>query len=527
MKILTAAQMREIDRLTIEELGLPSLTLMENAGVQFVLALERRFPNLREHRVTILCGKGNNGGDGFVIARQLWMRGVSPRVVLLADPASLAADAAVNFNYLTRIGLEMWVARTFDDWLRLKPDLLNSTLLVDAILGTGLAKPLEGFYLEIVSDLNSGFPPVPVISVDMPTGLPSDTGDYIGESVRAAMTVTFTAPKVSHVFPPNSGYVGDLVVASIGAPPELVEQGAGLFLNLHEPSDVAPVLTPRLRDAHKGDFGRILIVAGGRGKTGAAALAGQAALRSGGGLVTVATASSAVPVVAASLAELMTEPLPETDTGAISARAFDYGVFGKVAAEKDIVAIGPGLSTHPDTVDFIRRVVRDFRMPMVIDADGLNALAGATELLDGRERLIVVTPHPGEMARLLGVSTADVQARRVETARALATAHHIYVVLKGHRTLVAEPEGQVHVSPTGNPGMASAGMGDVLTGIIPSFLAQFSGRAPGAVISAAVYLHGLAGDLAAAELGEMPITAGDIIRCFPQALRRVQEQAAA
>jgi len=519
MKILTASQMREIDRITTEDLGLPSLTLMENAGVRFVEALQSRYAPLEKHRITILCGKGNNGGDGFVIARQLAIAGCTPRVVLLADPATLAGDAAVNYRVLTRAGLDPLVVCNMSEWTLVKPSLLDSTMIVDAILGTGLARPLEGFYLEIVSDLNGGFPPVPVVAVDMPSGLPSDSGDYFGEAVHASMTVTFTGPKLSQIFPPNCSLCGDLVVKQIGTPPSLLLERPDLVLNLLEASDVAPLLGPRLPDTNKGDFGHVLVIAGARGKTGAAALAGTAALRSGAGLVTVATAESALATVASSMPELMTEALPETDTGSISTRAFDYDRLAGIIKSKTLLAIGPGISQHPETVELVRRIVREFTLPMVIDADALNALVGVTELLDGRERIIVITPHPGEMSRLTGIPTSDVQSRRVETARAMAMAHHIYVVLKGHRTLIAEPGGQVFVSTTGNPGMATAGMGDTLTGIIAAFLAQFAGRPPAQVISAAVYLHGLAGDLAAAALGEIPVTAGDIMRYFPQALR--------
>ena len=525
MKILTGAEMREIDRLTIEELGLPGLILMENAGVGFVRALQKRFPKLKDERITILCGKGNNGGDGFVVGRQLWMRGWTPRVVLLDDPGALRGEARINYDILTKTGLEPLVVKDLKAWQAIQGDLLSSTLLVDAILGTGLTSPLEGFYLDVVSDLNSSFSQVPIVAVDMPSGLPSDTGDYVGEAVRARFTVTFTAPKVSQVFAPNCFYcgagLGDLVVVPIGTPPELVERQPNLFLNLVEERDLAPLAAPRLPSSHKGDFGHVLVVAGGRGKTGAAALAGQAALRAGAGLVTVATAESALPTVAASMPELMTEPLPETDTGCISARAFEYDRFRKLAENKDVLALGPGLSQHPDTVEFVRHVVREFRQPMVLDADALNAFTGAPELLDGHDRKLVVTPHPGEMARLVGRSTADVQARRVETARALARAHSIYVVLKGYRTLVAEPGGRVYVNPTGNPGMATAGVGDVLTGLIAGFMGQFADRPLEAVLAAAVYLHGLAGDLAAAELGEISLAAGDLLRAFPRALQKV------
>jgi NAD(P)H-hydrate epimerase len=476
---------------------------------------------LGQQRIAILCGKGNNGGDGMVIARQLWMEYRAPRVVLLADPASLRPEARINYHYLQGIGLEPYVVRDMNEWRAIKPELEDSTLLIDAILGTGLNTALDGFFLEIVSDMNTSLPGVPVVSVDMPSGLPSDTGDYVGESVRASLTITFTAPKVSQVFPPNMINCGDLVVAPIGTPPAIVERRSDFFLNLVEAQELKPLLAPRLREAHKGDFGHVLVAAGGRGKTGAAALTGQAALRSGAGLVTVATAESALASVAAHCAEIMTEPLPETEAGSVSARALEFDRFAGILKGKTVLAMGPGLSTHPDTVDFVRRVVHTFKLPMVLDADALNAVAGVPELLNGRDRVLVVTPHPGEMARLVGKSTSDVQSRRVETARALARAQNLYVVLKGFRTLVAEPGGQVYVNPTGNPGMASGGMGDVLTGLIAGFLAQFSDRPPEAAICAAVYLHGLAGDLAAAEVGEMPLVAGDVLRMFPAALRKV------
>lgn len=519
MKILTAAQMRELDRITTDDLGLPSLTLMENAGIRFVEVLQSRYGPLGNHRITILCGKGNNGGDGFVIARQLAMAGGEPRVVLLAEPTELEGDAAANYRAMTNWGIDPYVAASMNEWMLVKPSLLDSTIIVDAIVGTGLTRPLDGFYLEIAGDINAGFPPVPVVAVDMPSGLPSDSGDYFGGAVKAALTVTFTAPKISQVFPPNVSVCGDLVVKQIGTPQRLLNRRPDLFLNLLEACDIAELLGPRLPDTNKGDYGHVLVIAGARGKTGAAALAGQAALRAGAGLVTVATAESALPTVAASMPELMTEALPETDTGAISTRAFDYERLSKLVKSKTLLAMGPGLGQHPETVELVRRIVKEFELPMVLDADALNALAATPELLDGRERVIIITPHPGEMARLVGIPTSDVQSRRVETARAFAMAHHIYVVLKGHRTLIAEPGGQVFVSTTGNPGMAAAGMGDSLTGIVAAFLGQFHGRPASQVIAAAVYLHGLAGDLAAKELGQQALTASDLMRHFPQAIR--------
>jgi len=523
MKILTAAQMREVDRITSEELGIPSLLLMENAGISVVRVMEERFRPLAGHRIAILCGKGNNGGDGFVVARQLWMRGLRPQVVLLADPGAIRGDARVNYDALCKFGCQPRVVRDTKDWTAVKPDLLAATLLVDAILGTGLSGPVEGFLGEVLRDLNSSFGHLPLVAVDIPSGLPNDTGAPVGESLDADLTVTFTAPKIGQIFPPNCERVGALAVCPIGTPPEVYEERAEFYLNLITPGEIARFARPRPRAAHKGDFGHVLVVSGSRGKTGAAAMTGEAALKIGAGLVTVATAESALPVVAGFVPELMAEPLAETDAGSISARALEYGRFQKLLESKDVLAMGPGLSTHPDTVAFVRRVVREFQVPAVLDADALNAFAGEPKLLEGRKAPLVLTPHPGEMARLAGVSTAEVQANRVELARRLATERGVFIVLKGFRTLVATPQGQVYVNPTGNAGMATGGTGDVLTGFIAGLMAQFAEEPLADVLCAAVYVHGLAGDLALPETGEKALVATDLIRRLPQVWARLAE----
>ena len=522
MKILTAAQMREIDRISIEKLGIPGMVLMENAGRNLLRLLEEKFPNLKRERVAVLCGKGNNGGDGFVIARHLKMRGHHPRVFLLADPQSLKGDARANYEILLQSGLQPTAIRDLNGWRGVKSDLLRCTLLIDAILGTGLGGPVEGFYREVIRDLNSGFAAVPIVSVDIPSGMPSDTGEPLGESLRASYTVTFTAPKWGHIFPPNCERIGELVVTPIGTPSSLYEEDPSIFLNILDSDELRFIAEKRAGDSHKGDFGHVLVVGGSRGKSGAAALASLAALAAGAGLVTAATPASVLPSVASASPTLMTEPLAESDNATISARAFDYGQFASIAAGKSVLAIGPGLSTHPDTVEFARRVVREFAaLPLVIDADGLNAFGDATDLLQGEGRKLILTPHPGEMARLTGLSTAQVQARRVEVVRELATRQKVYVVLKGYRTLIAEPGGQVYVNPTGNPGMATAGTGDVLTGLIAGLMAQHSKQPVEKVLSAAVYWHGAAGDLAAARKGEVSLLATDVIEALPQALPKV------
>jgi len=521
MKILNSSQMRAVDRVSIEELGIPGLLLMENAGRSVADLIQAKFSAREREHIVVLCGKGNNGGDGFVVARHLKMRGHAPRVVLLADPQSLKGDARANYDHLLRVGLQPAIVTSAEQWQAVRGAVRAATLLVDAILGTGLGGPVEGFLSGIIRDLNGNFANIPIVAVDIPSGLPSDTGEPLGESLRARCTVTFTAPKWGHIFPPNCERVGELVVTPIGTPPSVYENNPAHFLNLLTPEVLAPLQRKRAGDSHKGDYGHVLVVGGSRGKSGAAALASLAALRAGAGLVTAATATSVLPMVAAASPVLMTEPLAETDAGSISARAFDYGRFAGIVQGKSALAIGPGLSTDPDTVEFVRRAIRECAaLPVVIDADALNAFAGAAERLQGEGRKLVLTPHPGEMSRLTGLSTQEVQARRVEVAREFAQQHKVCLVLKGYRTLIAEPGGQVYVNPTGNPGMATGGTGDVLTGMIAALLAQFPELPVEQAVPAAVYWHGAAGDVAAEAHGEISLIATDLLEALPQALRQ-------
>jgi len=495
VKVLTAAQMRQVDRRTIE-MGIPGLVLMENAGHRVVEFLAEKFAPLAGQRVAILCGKGNNGGDGLVVARQLFtrFRPGALHVILLAAPEELHGDAAQNYRMLEVCGCP--VVREIPAEARL------ATVVVDALLGTGISGPASGAMLEAIREINRGFPLARVVAVDIPSGMPSDTGQPLGEQARADYTVTFTAPKPGQVLPPNCDALGELRVAPIGSPPELYDADDSIWLSLVEPVLFRHLLAPRTRAAHKGSFGHVLVIAGSRGKTGAAAMSGMAALRAGAGLVTVASAGSAIPAIAAHAAELMTEPL-------------DDGRPEAIAANKDVIAIGPGLGTHPETVDMVRRVFAEFPQPMVVDADGLNALAGTD--WSGSGKLRVLTPHPGEMARLCGKPAAEISAGRVAAARALATARQVRLVLKGERTLIAFPDGRVWINPTGTPAMATGGTGDILTGLIAGFLGQFPNE-PDIAIAAAVYLHGLAGELGAAALTEKCLVATDLLRYLPAAM---------
>jgi hydroxyethylthiazole kinase-like uncharacterized protein yjeF len=522
MKILTAGQMQRIDRLTTEHYGVPSLILMENAGRSFVEFLVERFSPLEEHRIVILCGRGNNGGDGMVVARLLREKGCRPRVLLLADPKGLRGDAAINWERLAASGTPE-VVEDSAAWQRLKSGLADATLVVDALFGTGLTKPVEGFLAEVIRDINAAFPSARVVAVDLPSGVSADTGELIGECVRADASVTFTVPKVAHVFPPACERVGEWVVKAIGTPAEALQSDPELQLNLTSREDLAWLTARRKPDAHKGIFGHVLILAGSIGKTGAAAMAAKAALRAGAGLVTVGTAKSALPIIASLGMEFMTEPLPETEAGTVSLRALEGGRLDRLVEGKSVLAVGPGIGTVPETAELVRTVVSKYDAPVVLDADGLSAFAGCVGSLRAGGRTRVLTPHPGEMARLTGQTTAEILARRVETAREFATRHQVTLVLKGFRTLTAAPDGQVWVNPTGNPGMASGGTGDVLTGMIAGLLAQYPTRPVTEVVAAAAYLHGLAGDLAASELGQISLIAGDLLDALPRAFRALAE----
>jgi hydroxyethylthiazole kinase-like uncharacterized protein yjeF len=505
MKVLTAAQMREVDRRTIE-IGIPGMVLMENAGDRVVEFLASTFAPLPAHRIVVLCGKGNNGGDGMVVARQLFtrFRARALDVVLLASAGDLKNDAAANLRMLEACGCPVQS--------EIAPGMRMATIVIDALLGTGIGGPATGKMLDAIREINSGFPLAKVVAVDIPSGMPSDSPYPAGEIARADYTVTFTAPKVAQVLPPNCDAVGELQVAAIGSPAELYEADASIWLSLVEPGQFRHLLAPRKPDSHKGSFGHVLVIAGSRGKTGAAAMAGMAALRVGAGLTTVASAESAIPVIASHAAELMTAPLPETVDGDI---AMDWGKLQAAAQGKSIVAIGPGLGTNPETVALARGVVEQFAQPMVIDADGLNALAGAQWSAHGRLR--VLTPHPGEMSRLTGKKTSEILADRVGVARVFAMERQVTLVLKGHRTLIAFADGRVWINPTGTPAMAKGGTGDILTGMIAGLLAQFP-QEPDNAIAAAVYLHGLAGHLGAAEAGDKSLLATDLLRWIPRAL---------
>jgi ADP-dependent NAD(P)H-hydrate dehydratase / NAD(P)H-hydrate epimerase len=514
--VVTAAEMREADRRAIEEVGVPGLMLMERAGAAVAAAVRERFPGAA--RVTVLCGKGNNGGDGFVAARHLMDR--RPQVYLLGRRDDVRGDAAAHLAKYEEAGGSVHEAAEEAAWDHARARALDCDLVVDAILGTGLRDAPSGLSGRVVADLAAivGDRPA-VLAVDVPSGLSSDTGDTPWPSVRAALTVAFAAAKHCHAFPPACDRVGELRVADIGIPRSLLES---VRLWLLEIGDAAAAWPPRKPASHKGDFGHVLVVAGSVGKTGAAVLSAMGALRSGAGLVTVAIPESALAPVAAARPELMTEPLPAAGRG-FAASALERAL--ELAQARDAVVLGPGLGQAAETQAFARALVARCASPLVLDADGLNAFAASAEggpaaELPWRTAPTVLTPHPGEMARLAGGSTRDVQSRRLESARALAARSGAVVVLKGQRSVIAAPDGRAAVNRTGNPGMATGGTGDVLAGIIGALLARGCDAWTAAI--AATCVHGLAGDRAAARLGQESLLAGDLVAALPEALRALE-----
>src|SRR6187401_38155 len=512
MRILNASQMREADRFTIEDIGIPSLVLMENAGRQVVAAMEAAYEPQLNGRVAALCGTGNNGGDGFVVARTLLQRGIDTAVFVVGAVTDVRGDARTNLDILGRLGVTVVEINDEQSWELHFSEISQCTLIVDAIFGTGLKDGLSGMLETVVADVNAS--DIPIVAIDLPSGLSADTPHLVGDCIDASMTVTLGAPKLPLVLPPGETHAGDIVIADIGIPGDVIDGLDGPRIELLTPDEMRMLVEPRAPEAHKGDFGRVTIVAGSRGKTGAAHLAAMAAMRSGAGLVTVATPESCLPVIASMAPEMMTEPLPEGEPGTIGVAAVDR----VLELHHDVLACGPGLGRSPAVAEFVRGLLAKATVPLVLDADALTVLADDVSVLTGsEERDVIITPHPGEMARLVGRTVEEVQRDRIQTASDFATQHHLYVVLKGHRTVIATPDGRVYLNPTGNPGMATGGTGDVLTGMIAAWLAQLLDAE--AACRLAVFLHGVAGDLTEAAHGQVAMTATDVLGKLGGALK--------
>jgi hydroxyethylthiazole kinase-like uncharacterized protein yjeF len=516
MKVVTAIEMQAMDRETIEAFGIPGRVLMENAGRGATRSFLERIYRNASGRIGIIAGRGNNGGDGFVMARYLAQRGLPVTVYLLAMRDKVQGDAAANLDLLD--GLDVTVVELPDPgaFQRQGTDMRHIGSWIDAILGTGLNSDVKGYFKEAIEFVNRR--QRPVFAVDIPSGLNSDSGHPCGTSIEAHATATFGFPKIGHLVYPGARLCGTVDVIDIGIPP-VIAATVDPKQQLITATDVQAVLGQRQPDMHKGGAGHVLVVAGSTGKTGAAAMTATSAMRSGAGLVTLGIPRSLNPILEAQVIEAMTVPLVDNGHGYLGPESFDTIL--EHSNGKACLAIGPGLGTASATTELVHRIITEIDLPVVVDADGLNHLAADMSVLKKRTQPVVLTPHPGEMARLIYGDTASVQADRIGTARRLATQYGCLVVLKGARTIIADGNGRAWINPTGNAGMAAGGMGDVLTGMIAGLSAQ--GKAPLASAIAAAYLHGLAADILM-QKGPYGYLATEVMHAIPQAIRKVIEE---
>jgi NAD(P)H-hydrate epimerase len=509
MKVLTTQEMQAVDRRTIEEIGIPGVVLMENAGRGVAEEIVSRYSGGGLQCALVIAGKGNNGGDGYVIARHLLDHDWDVLTLVLAEHDDISGDAAVNLNALLQCQGKVLYLTTEDDFDAFADEVDDFSVVVDALFGTGLTKQVQGLHADVISWINCQL--CPVVAVDIPSGIDGSTGRILGDAVNADVTVSFAFPKIGQVTYPGARHVGELVITDIGIPSQVVyETTANCFLVDDEEASL--LLPVRNLDGHKGTFGHLLVVAGSTGKSGAAAMTAETGLRGGAGLVTLACPQSEQPIVAAKLTEVMTEPL--TEAGGELALTAKENILSLVEG-KQALAIGPGLGQGEEVCSLVKELVAELDLPMVIDADGLNALAGSVDILSKNDSEKILTPHPGEMARLPGLSVVEVQADRYNVARDFARQHQVVLLLKGARTLVAAPDGTVYVNTTGHAGMASGGMGDVLTGLIGSFLAQGVSAKDAAILGA--FLHGSAGERLLDDFGDAGLLATDLMYEIPAA----------
>lgn len=516
MHLVTASQMQDIDKQTIESFGIPGLVLMENAGRGAVDFLLEKFNPIQTKKTAVIAGRGNNGGDGFVIARYLMEKGVDVTTFLLSSKEKMTGDAKINMDLAQKLCdrsstcsiIEIPDADVFQ---KQKSHILHHDLFIDAILGTGLNSDVKGFFKDAIDCINSSNRPV--FSVDIPSGLHSDTGQPLGIAVKADATATFAFAKAGHVLYPGNTYTGDLKIIDIGIP-KFIAQEKNIQLSLMEKEEIAACFTPRNFQCHKGSFGHLLVIAGSIGKTGAAALCANAAMRCGTGLITLGVARSLNKIIEPLVIEPMTHPLPEKEKGFLSDNCFEE--IQTLLKGKQALAIGPGLGIRKSTKKLVYKLIEKSKVPLIIDADAINCIAQNPEILQRKKTAAILTPHPGEMARLCNMTTSEIQADRIGTASQFAKTHDVILVLKGAQTIVSLPDGRSFICPTGNPGMASGGMGDILTGMIAGFCAQ--GFSPEKASLAGVFIHGLCADILTENIGAFGFVATDMIPMIPKTI---------
>lgn len=509
MRLVKSFEMREMDRLAIQDLGIPGAVLMENAARGATRLFMDHFKPSKDDHVVILCGHGNNGGDGYVMARYIKEAGVAVTVIVLSDLKKISGDARINLDVIKLMDIEILEIADPKKWAKGRRVVKACDAIIDGILGTGLNSPVRGFYRKVIEDVN--LLDKPVMSIDIPSGLNADTGQIMGVVMKADLTVTFGFPKIGQLIFPGAEFVGRLARIDIGIP-ESIGRQVPESARMSEPNDLHLLLTTEGQDIHKGSRGHLLVLAGSTGKTGAATLTAFGALRAGAGLVTLGVPKTLNSILESKLTEAMTVPLPETPEGSLSLKAekeINVLLKGKTA-----LALGPGLSTHRETTALVRKIVKTCRVPMVIDADGLNALSEDIKVLAECKGGAILTPHPGEMGRLTGLKITDIQDDRVGTAQRFVEEYGCHLILKGARTLIAEPGGTLYVNPTGNPALSSGGSGDVLTGLLGGFLArQWPMKEAGIT---AAYLHGLAADYLSEDMGQTGVLAGELLDVFPE-----------
>ncbi|MFH0995386.1 MAG: NAD(P)H-hydrate dehydratase [Pseudomonadota bacterium] len=519
MHIVTASEMQQMDRETIESFGLPGRVLMENAGRGVVDALVRTFPAIssfgRNQRIGIIAGRGNNGGDGFVIARYLSGMGVSVSVYLFSERIAVKGDAAANLKLLDALNVPVFEITDTACLAQHHAAMRHHGIWVDALLGTGLNAEVKGLFRAVIEFLNSLNRPI--IAVDIPSGLNADTGMICGACIQAHTTVTFGFPKIGHILFPGAEVTGRLETIDIGIPPHIV-RAIGPGHHILTPAAIARSFPQRAPTSHKGTSGHVLVVGGSTGKAGAVAMTGLAALRSGAGLVTLAIPKSLNAIIQSQIPEIMTVPMDGLNQG-----LWDDSLCNHIREQllgKKCLAIGPGMGDSIETQKLVLEILRDVSIPVVLDADGLNCICGRLDVLKSLKTPAILTPHPGEMSRLTGESVSDIQADRIGIARRFSRAHHVHLVLKGARTVIAHPDGTVYINLTANPGMATGGMGDVLTGVIAGLLAQ--GLAPEAAAHAGVYLHGKAADALCELQGPFGFLASEVAGALPGVIREIK-----
>ena len=514
MKVVLNDEIRQIDKIAIEKYGIPGIILMENAGISVVNEIIKDFS--LDSKFTIICGTGNNGGDGFVIARHLHNRGYKLKVFLVGEKNGIKRDALINHNIVKKIGIHINEVLHEDDLITLEENILHYPIVIDALFGTGLNKEIKGIPEGVINTINTYSKNT--ISIDIPSGIGGNSGRVFGRAVRANKTFSFALPKRGNLMYPGADYNGELIIKDIGIPNGAFKN-MELKVNLINLELIKANLPSRKKDTHKGSYGKANIIAGSAGMAGAAVLTCSSALRTGLGLLKLYIGESLNHIVKASVPEAITVPLQEVRKGIIGINHIEKIIEG--AKYADVLAIGPGCGTSSELSEIVKHVLMDLEVPMVIDADGLNALSKNIEWIFEKKSEVIITPHLGEMSRLSNMPIEKIEDNPIKIAKKFSAKWNVTLVLKGARTIIASPEGEVFISTKGNPGMATAGSGDVLTGIITGLMAQ--GLKPLKAAVTAVYLHGLTGDRVASEKGEYGLLAGDLVKALPYVIRDIVE----